>query len=53
MKVVHQGMDLTEAEFYGFVETLRGSLNRADVPEGAKNELLRILASMKRDIVSK
>lgn len=53
MKVVHQGMDLTEAEFYGFVETLRGSLNRAQVPESAKNELLRILAPMKRDIVSK
>ena len=52
MKLVHQGMDITEAEFYGFVEILRGTLNRAEVAEGAKNELLRILAPMKREIVS-
>lgn len=51
MKLVHQGMDITEAEFYGFVEILRGTLNRAEVSEGAKNELLRILAPMKREIV--
>lgn len=53
MKLVHQGLDVTEAEFYRFVEILRGTLNRATVPEGAKNELLRILAPMKRDIVTK
>lgn len=53
MKLAHQGMDLTEADFYGFVEILRGTLNRAKVSEGAKNELLRILAPMKRDIVTK
>ena len=53
MKIAHQGLDLTESEFYGFVEILRGTLNRAKVPEGAKNELLRILAPMKRDIVTK
>lgn len=53
MKIAHQGLDITEAEFYGFVEILRGTLNRAKVPESAKNELLRILAPMKRDIVTK
>lgn len=53
MKVVHQGMDLSEAEFYGFVEILRKNLNRIEVPQSAKNELLRILAPMKRDIVTK
>lgn len=53
MKLVHQGLDITEAEFYGMVEILRGTLNRTHVPESAKNELLRILAPMKRDIVSK
>ena len=52
MKLVHQGMNLTEAEFYGFVETLRSALNESQVSDGAKNELLRILAPMKRDIVS-
>ena len=53
MKLAHQGMDITEAEFYGFVETLREALHRANVSEGTKNELLRILAPMKRDVVSK
>ena len=53
MKLVHQGLDITEAEFYGMVEILRGTLNRTHVPESAKYELLRILAPMKRDIVSK
>ena len=53
MKIAHQGLDITEAEFYGFVDILRGTLNRAKVPESAKNELLRILAPMKRDIVTK
>ncbi|MEO8385070.1 MAG: group 1 truncated hemoglobin [Betaproteobacteria bacterium] len=53
MKLVHQGLDINESEFFAMVEILRGTLNRADVPESAKNELLRILAPMKRDIVSK
>ena len=53
MKEVHQGMEISESEFYVMVEFLRGTLNRSSVAEGAKNELLRILASMKRDIVQK
>ena len=53
MKLVHQGLDITEGEFYTMVEILRGTLNRAEVSEGAKNELLRILAPMKREIVTK
>lgn len=53
MKMVHQGLEINESEFFSMVEILRGSLNRAEVPESAKNELLRILAPMKRDIVSK
>ena len=53
MKAVHQGLEINEAEFYAMVEILRGTLNRAQIPESAKNELLRILAPMKRDIVSK
>ena len=53
MKLVHQGLDIRESEFYGMVEHLRASLERAGVDEGAKNELLRILAPMKRDIVTK
>lgn len=53
MKVVHQGLEINEAEFYAMVEILRGTLNRSQIPESAKNELLRILAPMKREIVSK
>ena len=53
MKLVHKGLGISEAEFYGMVEHLRSSLDRAGVGEGAKNELLRILAPMKRDIVTK
>ena len=53
MKLVHKGMDITEGEFYGMVEHLRIALDRAGTDEGAKNELLRILAPMKRDIVTK
>lgn len=53
MKLVHIGMDITEGEFYSMVEHLRIALDRNGVDEGAKNELLRILAPMKRDIVTK
>jgi hemoglobin len=52
MKLSHKGLDITEAEFYGLVEHLRESLNAAGVSEGAKNQLLRLLAPMKRDIVT-
>ena len=52
MQEVHRGMEITESEFYGMVDILRGALNRRAVPEGAKNELLRILAPMKREIVT-
>lgn len=53
MKLVHKGLDITESEFYGLVDILRDSLNKAGVAEGPKNELLRSLAPMKRDIVTK
>lgn len=50
MKQTHAGMNITEAEFYLMVEALRSSLDR-HVGEREKNELLKILAPMKRDIV--
>ncbi len=53
MKLVHKGLDITESEFYGMVEHLRMALDHAQVTESAKNELLKILAPMKRDIVTK
>lgn len=51
MKTVHQGLKNTEAEFYLMVQFLRDALGRAGVGEGEKNELLKLLAPMKRDIV--
>jgi len=53
MKLSHQGLDIREAEFFGMVQHLRDSLDKAGVPQSAKNELLKILAPMKRDIVTR
>lgn len=53
MTLAHQGLDITEAEFFGMVQQLRDALDSAGVAQDAKNELLRLLAPMKRDIVTK
>jgi hemoglobin len=51
MKEVHAGLHISEAEFYGMVAVLRDILHERHVSMGATNELLRILAPMKRTIV--
>ncbi len=51
MREVHAGHHISEAEFYGMVADLRAILKRRHVSQGATNELLRLLAPMKRDIV--
>jgi hemoglobin len=51
MKEVHAGHHISEAEFYGMVDTLRSVLKQQHVTLSATNELLRLLAPMKRDIV--
>ena len=51
MKQVHAGHHISEAEFYGLVADLRDILKQRHVSIGATNELLRLLAPMKRDIV--
>jgi hemoglobin len=48
---VHAGHQISEAEFYGMVEILRDSLRRHDVGLRERNELLALLAPMKRDVV--
>ena len=53
MKTVHAGLDITESEFYAQVEALRAALDNHGVGTREKNELLRMLASMKRDVVTK
>jgi hemoglobin len=48
----HQDLKITASEFDALVEMLRQELDRAGIAAGAKNELLRLLAPMKRDIVA-
>ena len=52
MVEVHKGLKNTEGEFYWLVQFLRDALDRAGVGEREKNELLRLLAPLKRDIVT-
>lgn len=51
MKEVHAGLHISEAQFFGMVADLRDVLRERHVSEGAANELLRLLAPMKRDVV--
>ena len=51
MNEVHAGHQISEAEFYGMVADLREVLKERHVSQGATNELLRLLAPMKRDVV--
>jgi hemoglobin len=51
MKETHAGHHISEAEFYGMVADLRTILKERHVSLGATNELLRLLAPMKRDVV--
>jgi hemoglobin len=51
MRQVHAGHHISEAEFYRMVDTLREILKERHVSVSATNELLRLLAPMKRDVV--
>ncbi len=51
MRKAHADAKISSAEFEVFVEIFRSSLNR-HIETREKNELLKILAPMKRDIVS-
>lgn len=53
MRDVHAGHKIDQAEFYGLVEVLRDSLRRHGVGLSERNELLKVLAPMKRDIVER
>ena len=52
MDKVHRGLKNTEAEMNLLVQYLRDALDGAGVGQAEKNELLRLLAPMKRDIVT-
>jgi hemoglobin len=51
MRQVHAGHQISEAEFYRMVDTLRAILKERHVSMSATNALLRLLAPMKRDVV--
>lgn len=51
MKLVHKDLKISEREFYALVEVLRQTLHDNGVGEREKNELLAILAPMKRLVV--
>lgn len=51
MRQVHAGMHISEAEFYRMVELLIDVLQQRGVGQRETNELLALLAPMKRDIV--
>lgn len=51
MKEVHAGHRISEAEFYGMVDALRTILKERHVGIEATNQLLRLLAPMKREVV--
>ena len=51
MKTSHAGMDITNEEFAWTGEHLAGALDKFNVPEQEKNELLGAIGSMQGDIV--
>lgn len=51
MRQVHAGHHISEAEFYRMVDTLRAILKERHASVSTTNELLRLLAPMKRDVV--
>ena len=53
MKEVHAGLDITDAEFDGLVEHTITAVDASGVGLREKNELLKMLAPMKRDVVTK
>ena len=53
MRDVHGGLGITQAEFYDLVQVLRDSMVRHGIGLRERNELLGLLAPMKREIVEK
>jgi len=53
MHDAHAGLGITQAEFYGLVQVLKDCMERHGIAIRERNELLAILAPMKRDIVER
>ncbi len=50
-KTTHTGLGITNADFEAVVDDLVKTLDKYKVPEREKNELLSLLAPMRKDIV--
>ena len=53
MKSAHMGMSISSADFNALVEDLVGALDKFNVGQTEKNQLLGALGPMKKDIVEK
>ena len=53
MKTAHEGLGITGADFNALVEDLVKALDKFNVPEQEKQELLAILGPMQTDIVER
>jgi hemoglobin len=51
MKDVHAGHQISESMFYVMVDTLRDVMKERHIDVRSRNQLLRLLAPMKRDVV--
>lgn len=53
MEDIHAGLDITEAEMFALVEILRDIMIERDIRLRERNEILALLAPMKRDVVTR
>ena len=53
MKSSHKGMMITDAEFNALAADLKASLDKFKVPSPDQEELIKIVASTRGDIVEK
>jgi len=53
MKAAHTGLAITEKDWEATANHLVATLNKFNVPEKEKNEVLAIISSLKRDIVER
>jgi hemoglobin len=52
MKLAHQEMDISKANFNALVEVLQKSMSTRGIPFSAQNRMLALLAPMHRDIIN-
>ncbi len=53
MTEIHDGLNITSAQFYALVEDLQIAMQRNDISTPIQNQLLAKLAPMHRDVVTK